>query len=60
MDTNVHIAYLRSIQQTMKIRAKRFELAASAQKDRTAAELQRISNRHRACVLWEDVHGVVL
>lgn len=60
MDTNVHIAYLRQIEETLKIRAKRFKLARSVNRHRTAAELIRITNQHRACVLWEDVHGVVL
>ena len=60
MDTRIHLAYLRRIEETMKIRARRFKLAASVDNNLDYGKLRRIRNRHFACLTRERVHGVVL
>jgi hypothetical protein len=56
---NVHIAYLRRIEETMSVRAKRRKLA-KAMKGCAANELERLWKSYRACTTWEESHAVVL
>ncbi len=56
---NVHVAYLRHLQETMKIRAKRIAIANSMHIDKTPESIERLRNKHLACLRWEKIHGAV-
>lgn len=56
---NVHVAYLRRIEETLAVRSRRRKLA-KAMKSCAADELTRLWNSYRACTTWERDHAVVI
>ena len=56
---NAHIAYLRRLEETMRIRARRLAIVDSIHSKQDPRELARLKNKHLACLRWEQIHGTV-